>query len=212
MAIVVEWNEKAFSANYEFHSLTYIQRWMYRSLIQSAMVCATRPFIPDDPVQMWKMAGCENRKQWDDNCQEILELIPVSDHPELGRVRFNDFMRQLWHLIPQVFKNHKTPTKHAGKLYIVQGRDSGRLKIGYTTNIKERVEALQTGCSEKLDLLMTLDGPPSLEKSWHKKHFVYRLHGEWFEPGEDLMQDIEKERLLQFMARRKATEAPCPNE
>jgi len=59
------WNEEAFRADLQVGAMLPIQRWMYRTLLQSAFFHSTRPFLPDDDAQLWLLAGCENRKQWD---------------------------------------------------------------------------------------------------------------------------------------------------
>lgn len=64
--------------------------------------------------------------------------------------------------------------------YVIRAVDSGRLKIGYSTRVYKRLQALRTGSPERLELVCVLD---TSEKHAHKVAMDYRLHGEWFEEG-----------------------------
>ena len=61
------WSEEAFSADERVYAMTPAQRWMYRTALQAAFFCSTRPYLPDDDAQLWMLAGCESLKQWDRN-------------------------------------------------------------------------------------------------------------------------------------------------
>lgn len=77
-------------------------------------------------------------------------------------------------------------------LYIVRGRDTGRIKIGSSLNPQERLIALQTGCSEELELVTTRPMVHrQVEFAAHERFADERLHGEWFESSPRLMDWIE---------------------
>jgi hypothetical protein len=61
------WSEEAFRADHQVYAMTPVQRWMYRTALQAAFFCSTRPYLPDDDAQLWMLAGCESPKQWDRN-------------------------------------------------------------------------------------------------------------------------------------------------
>ena len=59
--------------------------------------------------------------------------------------------------------------------------DGERIKIGFTTDIRQRLNSLQTANSNKLKLLYRIDdGGHALEKHIHEMCERYRLEGEWF--------------------------------
>ncbi len=59
--------------------------------------------------------------------------------------------------------------------------DSGRIKIGVTSDIAQRISGLQTGSSSRLSLIRFFPGAgPRIERWLHKKFKDFRLHGEWF--------------------------------
>lgn len=68
-------------------------------------------------------------------------------------------------------------------IYFIRGKQSGRVKIGYTGGDgASRLAQLQTGSPEELELLATVDGGLDVEKQYHDLFSKCRVHGEWFEP------------------------------
>ena len=66
-------------------------------------------------------------------------------------------------------------------IYFLQESHRSRIKIGITKNLKERIKSLQTGNSDKLNLIAYL--PNQLKIMEHHIHSIckrYRLSGEWF--------------------------------
>lgn len=73
------WNEDHFSGDLLVSSMTPVQRWMYRTLLQKAFFHSTRPDLPYDHELLWRLAGCESRAQWDTNCGAVLGMFKVED-------------------------------------------------------------------------------------------------------------------------------------
>ena len=72
------WSEDAFQGDPDVRYMTAVQRWMYRTLCQEAFFCTTRPYLPDNDDQLWKLAGCESRKQWMQNKQVVRAMfVPI---------------------------------------------------------------------------------------------------------------------------------------
>lgn len=61
------WREEAFRADERVYAMNPVQRWIYRTLLQAGFICSTRPYLPDDDGQLWMLAGCESRQQWEQN-------------------------------------------------------------------------------------------------------------------------------------------------
>jgi hypothetical protein len=76
-----------------------------------------------------------------------------------------------------------------GKVYFIQGKDSGIIKIGYTSKptVDDRFRAIQSCSPEVLHVLYYLDGNYSLESYLHRVFSEERLHGEWFSPSAALL-------------------------
>lgn len=71
------WNEDDFSGDLLVSAMTPVQKWMYRTLLQRAFFHSTRPDLPNDPELLWRLAGCESRKQWDENSAPVLEMFKL---------------------------------------------------------------------------------------------------------------------------------------
>lgn len=69
--------------------------------------------------------------------------------------------------------------------------ETGLVKIGFTTDIKKRMQGLLHGSPVPLTLLGTVAGDAKLEAELHTEFSTLRRHGEWFELNESLRQRIE---------------------
>lgn len=66
-----------------------------------------------------------------------------------------------------------------GYVYFIGFRDY--VKIGFTSRpLNERMERLQTGAPEKLEVFATLLADRRTERELHGTFAAYRTHGEWF--------------------------------
>jgi hypothetical protein len=73
------WSEEAFRSDIDVQIMTPVQKWMYRTLCQAAFVESTRPYLPDDDSLLWKFAGCESRKLWDEHKAVVRSaFIPIT--------------------------------------------------------------------------------------------------------------------------------------
>jgi hypothetical protein len=66
-AMYQPWRHGAFKADIFVMAMKPAQRWMYQTLLHEAFDYATRPYLPDDDNILWMLAGCESKKQWDQN-------------------------------------------------------------------------------------------------------------------------------------------------
>lgn len=67
----------------------------------------------------------------------------------------------------------------ASVVYFIRAGD--RIKIGVTSNISRRMQALQTGHPEMLDLLHTMPGGRREERQFHEQFRALRIrNSEWF--------------------------------
>jgi hypothetical protein len=65
-------------------------------------------------------------------------------------------------------------------IYAIYCPNKQEVKIGYAGNPISRLSQLQTGTTDRLDLLMTFVGGLAEEKQIHKELANYRISGEWF--------------------------------
>jgi len=69
---------------------------------------------------------------------------------------------------------------------------NNKIKIGYTTNLKRRIQAIKTCSSTKVLLLGTIPGGRIEEQQIHKlfHSLKTRYNGEWFEADDNLLSYI----------------------
>jgi hypothetical protein len=81
----------------------------------------------------------------------------------------------------------------SGSVYFIRASETGPIKIGFTSgNPHDRSASLQTGNHEKLVIVAVIfDVLPSRERELHERFSKYRRHGEWFDPGPELVAFID---------------------
>lgn len=86
-------------------------------------------------------------------------------------------------------------------VYFIQGELTKRIKIGKTnTAISERIRNMQTGSPDKLIFLGACFGVNFTEEKMHEVFKEYRLHGEWFEPNEVILNFIDSNCFTNYDA------------
>jgi len=77
-----------------------------------------------------------------------------------------------------------------GYVYFIRAGYFGPIKIGFTTNFKKRLIHLQTGCPEKIIVLVVLKTNQATELSYHQSYAKINIIGEWFQPTNELLEEI----------------------
>ncbi|WTK18303.1 GIY-YIG nuclease family protein (plasmid) [Streptomyces sp. NBC_01525] len=70
-------------------------------------------------------------------------------------------------------------------VYLIGSPGSSTAKIGRSKDPEKRLAGFQTGCPLPLSVLATHPGSHELETALHRHFAEHRLHGEWFDLGED---------------------------
>lgn len=80
-----------------------------------------------------------------------------------------------------------------GKIYAIKTVSSNMVKIGFTEcSVESRLEALQTGCPEKLEMMAHKQGSRKDEIALHEKYKHLRKSGEWFALSDELSAEIRR--------------------
>lgn len=97
-----------------------------------------------------------------------------------------------------------------GHVYYIGSLETLRVKIGYTSrSLDQRLRALQTGSPTKLGVLAWHVGTPELEREIHERFEADRLHGEWFDLSEDLLDHMLKGAVYEMaLAKLQGREPP----
>ena len=75
--------------------------------------------------------------------------------------------------------------------FIHQENDFERFKIGYTTNLAERLLTLQIGTPDLLVVYKTIENVTTLkEAELHRLFSQYHIRGEWFAINPDMINNL----------------------
>ncbi len=78
-------------------------------------------------------------------------------------------------------------------VYFAQAGHTNRVKIGCAVSVLKRIQTLQTGCPEKLRVILTIqNGSRFLENHFHKRFKKSRITGEWFEYEPDIANYVRE--------------------
>lgn len=70
-------------------------------------------------------------------------------------------------------------------VYLVGSTQARPVKIGVAKDVEARTAELQTGSPLPLHLIWKTRGGESLERDLHERFAPYRIHGEWFDFGDE---------------------------
>lgn len=77
-------------------------------------------------------------------------------------------------------------------IYFIQASKSKLIKIGCTSNVRQRVWDLRRSFPEDINILKITKGSFKDETEIHKKFKSLNEYNEWFHPDKDLLDFIEK--------------------
>ena len=80
-------------------------------------------------------------------------------------------------------------------VYFIQDEFSGRIKIGTTKDVRDRLKRIQIFSPiSSLKIIGCMEGSYKKENFLHRKFKKFRLHGEWFEPSEEIFNFLEQNK------------------
>lgn len=77
-----------------------------------------------------------------------------------------------------------------GHVYFLSRGD--QIKIGYTSNLQDRLRAFRTATTEPVEVLLLVPGTVDLERYYHQKFAEHRIEREWFSHATELLEFIAK--------------------
>lgn len=92
---------------------------------------------------------------------------------------------------PRSFRERKRPPT-SESVYFVQAGARGAIKIGQSSDPVRRISALFTQSPERLHFLGAMPGDAKTEARLHRRFAGLRMHGEWFRPGDVLLDYIRR--------------------
>lgn len=91
--------------------------------------------------------------------------------------------------------SHRAPESKPGVVYLL--RYGNHCKIGMTTDLRTRIQTINTSLTSKVELLHTIEtnNHIDLERELHERFAAKRCNGEWFLLDE---QDIEQIKTINY--------------
>ena len=77
------------------------------------------------------------------------------------------------------------------RVYFVEAGDSGKVKIGTSMCVKNRLSQLQGASPERMSLLLSIEGGQRVESEIHKLYKAERIRREWFSKSGALAQFLD---------------------
>jgi hypothetical protein len=74
-----------------------------------------------------------------------------------------------------------------GYVYFIQCHNNHFIKIGYTKDIKARLQIIQSNNPEQIDILNIIMGTEKLESQIHNQLSKYKIRGEWYYPKQEVV-------------------------
>ncbi len=101
----------------------------------------------------------------------------------------------------QLFIEQTATGSREPSIYFIYAPSQNLVKIGFTEgSVQSRLEALQTGSAEKLQLLGRVVGTRYKESQLHKRWAAFRCEGEWFSVRDEFLSFLED--TVQFGSRK----------
>jgi uncharacterized protein YdaU (DUF1376 family) len=67
------WHEQDFASDEQVaYGMDWLQRHLYRTLLQKALVCSNRPYLPTSDDQLWLLADAGSKERWIENKPAIM--------------------------------------------------------------------------------------------------------------------------------------------
>ncbi len=136
---------------------------------------------------------------WTDSCK-IEAVAQIKKHAgdggcwnlQCAYVSVSKKLNIPWKILRQWYcEQFRRPYKmDLAKVYFIQAKGSGLIKIGMSLNVSSRLKALQQASPEKLRILKIIEGGRKKEFELHEKFKNIKSHSEWFQPEEELLEYI----------------------
>jgi hypothetical protein len=137
-------------------------------------------------VNLTDMAKASGKKigHWNElkSTQEFLETLSECYEKKLqeeaSQLTISEYCKA-FQLFAIIENSKKARNPKYGEIYVITD-NYNRYKIGYSEELKQRIESLQVGNASELKIVKTFKGNLISEKTFHKLFSKYRIRGEWY--------------------------------
>lgn len=141
----------------------------------------------------------------ENNCQKVPENIAelmelASEFSGMLRqsgVQSAFFVEMLMHggLMATMSRVLEDQRKENPQVYVLSSKKTGLTKIGYSSNIPQRIKSLGNSGPDNLTLECLIPGGRETENMLHRKFSTKRKHGEWFALCRDDIEGLKSVAL-----------------
>ena len=110
--------------------------------------------------------------------------------------RYGDDYRARLRALKKSTKTTRRKAFGSSEVYVLLRRDVALVKIGVSTNVKQRISSFRRASGGNLELLHHFPGVREDEQALHRRFAAYRKDGEWFAYARELKQWINQERVI----------------
>lgn len=105
------WHEQDFSADEQVaYGMDWLQRHFYRTLLQKALICSTRPYLPTSDDQLWLLADAGSKERWLENKNTVMVKFQLTEVAGVEKWAHKRLLRD-WALL----LNHHNKKVKAGR-------------------------------------------------------------------------------------------------
>ncbi|EAB6379051.1 GIY-YIG nuclease family protein [Salmonella enterica subsp. enterica serovar Altona] len=143
----------------------------------------------------------------ENNCQKVPEniaelMVLASDFSGLlqqAGVQSAFFVEMLMHggLMATMSRVMEDQRKEEPQVYVLSSKMTGLTKIGYSSNIPQRIKALGNAGPDSLTLECLIPGGRDTESMLHRKFAEKRKHGEWFSLSSSDIKGLKSIAIMQ---------------
>ncbi|WCK55554.1 phage antirepressor N-terminal domain-containing protein [Aneurinibacillus sp. Ricciae_BoGa-3] len=100
--------------------------------------------------------------------------------------------------VANVQKESSSPYLYFAQAYTGES-EKGPIKIGIALDVVKRLKEIRCFCPFQVELLASMTGSVEAKKEVHHRFSNYLIHGEWFEPKQELLYYIESLKQDQIL-------------
>lgn len=115
---------------------------------------------------------------------EVCSVKSCNNRPILGQICCRSCKSRL-------VAKYDGNTNYDPRVYFIMGTGTEKIKIGYSSNINNRLMELQIGSPVKLLIIGSFVGDIYDEQALHGYFDKYRARGEWFHLSDEIIDAIE---------------------
>lgn len=134
-----------------------------------------------------------------EKCKNLLDIFKITSGKNEAYLKIKIYQRRIKAAEEEIKKQNdfnivKNIIKKENKeyVYFIQNDLTKHIKIGYSSNVKQRFNTIETASGSSMTLLLLIEGNRRDERNFHLMFDLHRAKGEWFYPNEEIESFLKK--------------------